>query len=721
MIRSSLLLGACFSVMLVGATACAAAPEAAAVEAGSTGAAINAPYDQLMRDLADQVDARLDAGIPVPMPVDAGGGYTHEQHKQNGKTIYEAGLLYTYFDDARYLDAVRDILLDYAEIYSDLGLHPQQKEQTPGRLFWQSLNESVFLVYAIQGYAEVRGDLQAADRARIERDVINPMADFLSVGQPQTFDRIHNHGTWAAAAVGMTGYVLQQPERVEQALLGLDLSGDAGFLKQLDILFSPDGYYAEGPYYQRYALMPFVLFAQAIEKNEPEREIFAYRDGVLLKAIRSTVEQSYAGKFFPINDAIREKGLNTVELKYGLAIAYDLTKSPDLLGAVALQNGVVPTPEGGALLAAMEQGKSEPFAFSSTLLRDGSSGTEGGLAILRSGPEGDDAAVIMKATTQGLGHGHFDKLGFLYFDNGDEVVADYGAARFLNVEPKAGGRYLPENTSWAKQSIAHNTLVVDETSHFNGDWREGQKHAPTLIEFGERDGLQIAFAEIDTAYDDVRLQRLVAIMPGTNGRDYIIDIMRGLGQSEHSFDLPVHFKGQLIETSFEMRHAVNRLEPFGSANGYQHLWKRSESDSLTGVQQTSWLLGDQFYTLTQASDQDVTAYLTELGANDPNHNLRHEQALILRASGTSANFVSVYERHGRYDSDEEITVFDGSSISDISIDTQSGITSVKITPKEGDAMTFRLAESALTRQPLQILRHQNHDTQQQDHPGEGTR
>ena len=719
MIRSSLFLGACLSVMLTGPTACAAVPDAVEVQTETAEVEMNVAFDQLMRDLAARVDARLKVGIPVPLPVDAGGGYTHEQHKQNGKTIYEAGLLYTYFNDARYLDAVRDILLDYAEIYPDLGLHPQQKEQTPGRLFWQSLNESVFLVYAIQGYAEVRGDLTAADRGRIERDVINPMADFLSVGQPETFDRIHNHGTWAAAAVGMTGYVLQQPERVEQALLGLDKSGEAGFLKQLDILFSPDGYYAEGPYYQRYALMPFVLFAQAIQKNDPERQIFAYRDGVLLKAIRSTVEQSYAGKFFPINDAIREKGLNTVELKYGLAIAYDLTKSPDLLGAVALQNGVVPTPEGGALLAAIEQGKSEPFAFSSTLLRDGSSGAEGGLAILRSGPAGDDAAVIMKATTQGLGHGHFDKLGFLYFDNGDEVVADYGAARFLNVEPKAGGRYLPENTSWAKQSIAHNTLVVDQTSHFNGDWREGQKHAPTVIEFGTRDGIQVAFAEIDTAYEDVRLQRLVDLMPGNNGRDYVVDIMRGLGVGEHRFDLPVHFKGQLIETSFEMQHAVDRLEPFGDTNGYQHLWKRSESEPLDGLQEISWLLGDQFYTLTQKSDQAVTAYFTELGANDPNHNLRHEQALILRASGTSANFVSVYERHGRYDSDEEITVFDGSSIADISIDTQNGITSIKISPVEGDATTFRLAESGLTRQPLQILPHQN--SQQQNDPKEKTR
>ena len=381
-------------------TACLSAGEASPPEQSSVE---QDRFAHVMADLASVVDARLAAGVPVPVPADAGGGYTHEQHKQNGKTIYEAGLLYTYSGDAAYRDAVRDVLLDYASLYPGLGLHPEQKEQTPGRLFWQSLNESVWLVYAIQGYAEIRDDLTAEDRARIERDVFNHMADFLSTGQPQTFDRIHNHGTWAVAGVGMTGYVLGQPERVEQALFGLDRSGESGFLKQLDLLFSPDGYYAEGPYYQRYALMPFVLFAQAVERHEPEREIFAFRDQILLKAIRATVAQSYAGKFFPINDAIREKGLNTVELKYGLAIAYDLTKDADLLGAVMLQDGVVPTPEGAQLLRAIDEGRAEPFAFSSDLLRDGSTGAEGGLAILRSGPLADDAAVLMKATSQGLG------------------------------------------------------------------------------------------------------------------------------------------------------------------------------------------------------------------------------------------------------------------------------------------------------------------------------
>lgn len=652
----------------------------------------NYSFDKLMKKLAKQVDKRIEAGVPVPYPKDAGGGYTHEQHKQNGKTIYEAGMLFAYTADNKYLEGIRDILIEYADLYPTLGIHPEKKNQSPGKLFWQGLNEAVWLVYAIQGYELVREQLTTEVRQYIEERLFIPMADFLSKENPQTFDRIHNHGTWAAAAVGMTGYVLEQPVRVEQALYGLDRTGDAGFLRQLDLLFSPDGYYAEGPYYQRYALMPFVLFAEAIHRNEPKRRIFDYRDQIILKAIRSTVQQSYAGKFFPINDAIREKGINTVELKYGLSIAYALTKEKDLLGAVMLQNGVVPTLKGKLLLDDIRAGKAKPFEFSSQLFRDGPDGLQGGLAVLRSGAKGDDAAVVLKATTQGLGHGHFDRLGLLYYDDGHEIVADYGAARFLNVEPKYGGRYLPENTSWAKQSIAHNVLVVDETSHFNGNWKEGQKHAPDVRFFGEIEGIQIALAEIDTVYEDVVLQRLVAIVPRDDSpNNYIVDIVQGFGDDNHVFDLPVHFKGQLIETSFEMTHSVTSLYPFGEKNGYQHLWKRSESESLPAHEFASWLLDDQFYTLTFKATNPITAYLTELGANDPDHNLRREQALMFRTNGNSANYVSVYERNGRYDSDEEVTVYDGSSIKNISITVNDDLGFFTITKYNDSKLTFLVA------------------------------
>ena len=660
-------------------------------------------FDQMMADLASDVNARAEAGIPVPIPVDAGGGYTHEQHKQNAKTIYEAGMLYQQTGEDVYRDLIRDVLFDYADLYPTLGIHPEQKSSNKGKLFWQGLNEAWWLVYTIQGYETVRADLNEEDRTRIEDGVLNPMADFLSIGSPQTFDRIHNHATWATAATGMTGYVLGQPERVERALYGLDKSGEAGFLKQLDELFSPDGYYAEGPYYQRYALMPFVLFSQAVDRNEPERGIFDHRDGIVLKAIRATMEQSYAGLFFPINDAIREKGINTVELKYGLAIAYERTGDPQLLGAIQLQNGVVPTQGGRAVLEAISAGKAKPFEFKSQQFRDGPSGKQGALMVLRSGPEGDAATAVMKATTQGLGHGHFDKLGLLYYDDGAEIVADYGAARFLNVEPKEGGRYLPENTTWAKTTVAHNALVVDETNHFDGDWRHAQKFAPSVLSFGEINGVQVAAAEIDTAYGGVNMQRVMSMLPANDhGGSYVIDIMRGDGETIHQYDLPIHFKGQLIETSFEMANETVSLSPLGTDNGYQHLWKKGTSAPITELAETSWLLSDDFYTLTFAASAPVTTIFAELGANDPNHNLRREQAFILRTKGDDVSYVSIYERHGEYDSDNEVTVFDGSSVTDIGITETETAMVYTISFAESDPVSILLAHDTAAEQDHSI-------------------
>ena len=194
------------------------------------------------------VEASIKAGINVPVPKDPGGGFTHEQHKRNYRTIFEGGQLFRLTGDVRYRDHVRDLLLAYADLYPKLGPHPAASKQVPGRLFWQSLNDSVFLVNAVQGYAEIRGALSAADRQRIDDQVIRPMARFLSDESPEVINRIHNHATWAAAGVGLSGYLLGDRDLVDKALLGLDKSGKAGFLRQLDLLFSPDGYYAEGPY-----------------------------------------------------------------------------------------------------------------------------------------------------------------------------------------------------------------------------------------------------------------------------------------------------------------------------------------------------------------------------------------------------------------------------------------------------------------------------------------
>ena len=367
-----------------------------------------------------QLRSMMRAGIDVPFPKDKGGGRTHEQHKRNYQALLAAGTLYRLTGDAQYVDYARRMLLEYAKLYPTLGPHPEGRGQIPGRVFWQVLNDSVWLVNAVQGYDAIRDALPAKDRQTIDDNVFRPMAEFLA-SEPKNFDQIHNHSTWAVAATGMTGYVLRDQDLVEKSLRGSRKDDTFGFLRQIDLLFSPDGYYEEGPYYQRYALAPFLLFANAIERNEPQRKIFERRDGVLLKAVDVLVQSSYGGLFFPINDAILDKGVDTEELVAGIGIAYARTGDDHLLSVAEQQGRLLLTPEGLQVAQALAGGKAKPFDYRPMLLRDGPEGDRGGLAILRMGG-GHGQALVQKDTMQGMGHGHFDKLNWLFYDNGQRVI-----------------------------------------------------------------------------------------------------------------------------------------------------------------------------------------------------------------------------------------------------------------------------------------------------------
>lgn len=641
-------------------------------------------FGQSLETTKARVDRYFESTPDVPVPVDPGGGYTHEKHKQNGIAIHDAGILYQLTGDASYAAQARDLLLAYAELYPTLGRHPVRQSKTPGRLFWQSLNESVWLVYAIQGYDAIMDILSREQRARIENGILRPLADFLSVESPVVFDQIHNHGTWAVAAVGMTGYVIGDDDYVQKALYGLKADGEFGFVKQLDLLFSPDGYYTEGPYYQRYALMPFLLFARSIQANDPVLEIFEYRDKVLLKAVYACVDLSYANLLFPVNDAIKDKGLDTVELRYGIAIAYALTADPGLLSVAEGQRPYVLTGDGFELAAAVDAGLSKPYEYRSKFFRDGPAGDEGALVVLR---DGDKQALLFKATSQGMGHGHFDRLNWLFYDNGREIISDYGAARFLNVVLKDGGVYLPENQSWAKQTVAHNTLVVDERSHFDGDWNIGQQSHPRPLLFESNDDIQITAAVMGDAYPDVAFSRTIALLNGVvPDRPIVVDVLNAASANAHQYDLPLHFNGQIMIASPAFDDLGDTLRPLGSANGYQHLWKRANT-SVDGAESFSmtWLSTNRFYTFTTLAQDGLELIVTELGANDPNFNLRREQALILRAKEANTHtFVSVLEPHGEYNGPAELTRQSSGSISGLKRFHEGGADLIRVTTQAGD-------------------------------------
>ncbi len=649
-------------------------------------------FDETLLKVRTEIDNVVGQPINVPIPKDGGGGYTHEQHKKNYNDIYKAGILYQLYKEEKYASFVKNMLMEYAKMYPTLPLHPVQKSNYRGKLFWQGLNECVWLVHTAQAYDCVYDYISEKDKKFIETNLFSQMVKFIAEDNKATFNKIHNHGTWAVAGVGMIGYVMNNRDWVEKSLYGLSKDGKGGFMRQMDELFSPDGYFAEGPYYQRYSLQPFIVFAQAIQNNEPERKIFEYRDNILVKAVNTSLQMAYTdGQFFHLNDAL-DKTWHSIELVYGVDIVYNITKDYSLLSIAKEQNQVILSDAGMAVAEAIKDGKSQPFDLKTTLIRDGADGKQGGLGILRMGEGKDQTCVVLKATAQGMGHGHFDKLSISYYDNGYEILQDYGAARFLNIEAKNGGHYLPENDSWAKQTIAHNTLVVDETSDYQGKLEIAEKYSPQITGFINNKDFKIIEATDTSAYPGVRMQRTLFMVSMGEEKPLVIDYFVVKSKQEHQYDLPYYYIGQLINTDFKYTTFSTFLKPLGTKNGYQYLWEEASGKSNKNIACVTFLNKNRFYSITTLTNEDTELLFNRIGANDPNFNLRNEPSFMLRKKAKDSMFVSVIEPHGEFNPREEYTIQSESEIKDITMSSEiiNGIETHLISIIRNDGTSLKL-------------------------------
>jgi hypothetical protein len=422
----------------------------------------------------------------------------------------------------------------------------------------------------------------------------------------------------------------------------------------MDGLFSPDGYYTEGPYYVRYAILPYYLFANALQHARPELKIFEHRNSILQKALLAGLQQTNLdGTFFPLNDALKDKDYTTNELVTAIDIAWNAYgKEPGFLAIAKKQDRVLLNKGGVDIAAAIKAGKNVPafFPYKTVEYGDGVKGDEGGVSFLRNGKGKELTTLIYKYTSHGLSHGHFDKLNINLFDKGNEILTDYGSARFIGIEQKYGGRYLPENTTYASQTIAHNTIVVDEASNFNGNEELAEKnHADKLFSDTKNAALQVVVAKEDNAYANVHLQRAIYMIQLPNGKKLVADIFAANAKDVHQYDLPFQYHGQLINTSFKYNSNSKKQEIFGKKHGYQFLWKEAEAAVKDTTVQFTFLNGRTYYSISSLIKDSAALFFTRTGASDPNFNLRREPAFIIRKNAADQIFVNVIEIHGKYD------------------------------------------------------------------------
>src|SRR6185369_11289676 len=99
-------------------------------------------------------------------------------------------------------------------------------------------------------------------------------------------------------------------------------------------------------------------------------------------------------------------------------------------------------------------------------------------------------------------------------------------------------RYLRENASFAKQTIAHNTVTVDERSNYGGSYEKAEnEHAERQFFDAKDPNFQIMSAADRTAYPGVLMQRTIAMI-----RDakllypVVVDVFRLTSSQPHRFD-----------------------------------------------------------------------------------------------------------------------------------------------------------------------------------------
>lgn len=607
-----------------------------------------------LASIKKETDPWLNKAVDVPIPKDAAGGYSHERHKANYLLLFNSGILYSLTGKQAYADLVARVLLQYAQLNPGLKNHPQATSSSPGRIFWQALNDANWMVYTSMAFDMAYSGIKKSDRDLIAQNAFKPEVDFITQDLKPWFNLIHNHAVWATAAVGMVGIATDNDQYIQLALKGSSGNGSSGFYALMGQLFSPDGYYTEGPYYTRYALLPFMIFANALENKFPEQHLFQYRNAILEKAVNTALQHTNLdGMFFPMNDAIKDKDYTTSEMLMALNVA---TKAYGVKPAylfVAQKQGKVLLGKGGVQLAkAMSAPKAIPhwFPYNSIENTDGSNGKQGGLDILRLGKGQDLSSLIFKYTSHGLSHGHFDKLNINLFDAGKEILQDYGSARFVGVEQKYGGRYLPENGKYAVQTIAHNTLVVDETSHFKGEEKIAENFAP-IKRFSTLDqpNLLVASAMDTNATTGVRMDRTVYFLQMPTGQKLLVDLLKANSLSQHQYDLPFHYLGQFIHANFPYQSSKTSLTTLGKKNGYQYLWKEAEANVGNTTVQFSFMNGKTFYSLSSLIQDSAKLFFARSGANDPDFNLRHDPVFVIRQHASNQTFVNVLEIHGQYD------------------------------------------------------------------------
>ena len=507
-------------------------------------------------------------------------GYREEDNLKAAELAAELALAHVLCDDDALAKGAADILLAYTEVYPTY-----EVTETKGRATGAALSEATFAINLATAYDLIYGTgvLTEKQSCAIEGEVLIPCAEVL---------RNCNHpyrSNWrnrAMAGFGAIGFCLADSGLIDEALNGKHENGKLirdGFVHQLAEAVLADGvYYERSIGYHLAVLENYAYLMEAARHSGVDlwhhtvqgapRDAGADRERRFghtgAKSIRSLYEMPFYYAFADLSLAtVGNAKAGTLQWSWFFDAAYRQYDDPKFAWISHRAGESRPSKPLELLFLAprippghFDIGEDTTCGLTGAHSDCCTFFPNGGYTVLRQHATPDAVNLMMTFGKYGSGHSHPDILSIVLSGPGGLLLPEvnyfgYGHADFL---------------TWNNQTIAHNTVTVDETAQYpqlKGDdpWITDGEEKPVYgvpVFFHTGDGMKAFRADCDTAYDGVHLSRAVAMVDDT-----VIDFFTCESESVHIYDYALHVNGRLTRGSTTLQAET----VFPKTYGYGHL------------------------------------------------------------------------------------------------------------------------------------------------------
>jgi len=402
-------------------------------------------------------------------------------HRANRSALRTLGYAYVFTSEEKYAQKAREILLEYADKFPNYLWHSGRGQLVARgggmRAAYEPLGEAAWLADMVQGYDLVAASAGFADDER--RAIEGMLRDDVQVSLRYD-EGLSNRQCHHNLAVGATGLCLRDETLVRRTV--------GSFRYQMKYGVLGDGLWWEcSPGYGSYAMNTVLELVQMLGRAGVDLT----REPKLKLAFDAPLAFLFPDQTAPgVNDSHWRSGVSWDRYEY----LYGIYRDPRYATILSDKNrtGML-----CHLLYGRELGPQEPLPVESHLF------SQAGMAMLKPGADEDALAVCFDWGQTVAGHGHADKLNIVLYGKGGLLGPDNGSRSYFS----------PVWRFWDRQTLSHNTVVVNERS---------QEHRKGRLEvFSPCPGLTVCQATADDTYTGLRQRRTLFATCG-----YLVDMFR---------------------------------------------------------------------------------------------------------------------------------------------------------------------------------------------------